>query len=364
MPQCWAVIAPFKSAVVVIKPRLGRGGLVTQLRESDINGAPLAFQAAGGVSAACFESVSKVMHKTLGRNELRQQVQAVDLKERSIIFHAPKSQAANVFQAVIRAFDGDGGGCPRNTDTGDQTEDPRKSWLLADDLPESPAPEHKKRQAIRSICGRNVFVDYTGMTALHVTCPWGCPDIVEMILKEASKQGQDSVQDFLRIVDNSGRTALMHAVRHDHGIYARELDSVCLILGALVDRANNTAYPEKLGLFTQPASPKFDSSALMYAAYGGPKRLEVLQDYICSLVQNVQHDPATNPCHAGLHLEFALGIEHESPEKNLIDMESCWRPQRVVAIPACWKTLLMQSSCVRCAVRVDHRASLERAKER
>ncbi|CAB1110241.1 unnamed protein product [Ectocarpus sp. CCAP 1310/34] len=163
----------FKSAVVVVKQRLGRGGFITPFRESDFKGAPLSFHAAGGLSAACFEFVCKVLHKTLGRNELRQQVQvfwdleilggnsplapptlllhnptagtcqAIDLKERSIIFRPAKSQVANVFQAVIQAFDGDGGGCPRNTDNGDQTEAPRTSWLLADDLPESPAPEDK-----------------------------------------------------------------------------------------------------------------------------------------------------------------------------------------------------------------------------
>ncbi|CAM9457252.1 unnamed protein product [Ectocarpus fasciculatus] len=170
---------------------------------------------------------------------------------------------------------------------------------------------------MRSIRGWNVFVDKKGMTVLHVACRWGCPDIVEMILQEASNQGEDFVQDFLRIVDNFGRTPLMHALRHDHGMCSRGLDSVGLILGALVDRANNTAYPEKLRLFTQPASPKFDSSALMHAAYGGPKRLEVVQDYISSLVQNVRHNPATHPRHVGLRLEYALGIEHESPERKL-----------------------------------------------
>ncbi|CAM9896694.1 unnamed protein product [Ectocarpus sp. 4 AP-2014] len=36
------------------------------------------------------------------------------------------------------------------------------------------------------------------MTVLHVACRWGCPDIVEMIFKEASKQGPDFVQEFLR----------------------------------------------------------------------------------------------------------------------------------------------------------------------
>lgn len=241
--------------------------------------------------------------------------QAVDLKERSIIFHAAKSQAADVFQAVIRAFDGYRSGCPQNTGNGDQTDVPRKSWLLAHDVPEPSAPEYEKRQAVRSIHGRNVFVDYKGMTVLHVACRWGCPDIVQMILKEVSNQGADFVRDFLRIVDDLGRTPLMNALRHDHGTNARGLDSVGLVLDALVDRANNTAYPEKLRLFTLPPSPKFDSSALMHAAFGGPKRLEFVQSYICSLVQHVQHDPATHPCHGGLRLDYALGIEHKSPTK-------------------------------------------------
>ncbi|CAM9572695.1 unnamed protein product [Ectocarpus sp. 12 AP-2014] len=74
----------------------------------------------------------------------------------------------------------------------------------------------------------------------------------------------------------------------------------------------------------------------MHAAYGGPKRLEVVQGYICSLVQNVQHDPAANLCHAALGVSSVrLESSTRAPKTNLIDMESCWRPQRVVAIPAC-----------------------------
>lgn len=45
-----------------------------QLRESDIRGAPLPFQAAASSSKACFEIVCATIRKTLGKSELRTQL--------------------------------------------------------------------------------------------------------------------------------------------------------------------------------------------------------------------------------------------------------------------------------------------------
>ena len=45
-----------------------------QLRESDIHGAPLPFQAAASSSITCFRSVCDTIRKRLGSSELRQQL--------------------------------------------------------------------------------------------------------------------------------------------------------------------------------------------------------------------------------------------------------------------------------------------------
>eukprot|EP00752_Nemacystus_decipiens_P002071 g1982.t1 len=100
----------FSSAVDAIKDRLGRVALVKQLRDSDIHGAPLPFQAARSKSTTCFETVCKTISSTLGESELRQQLQVVDLKHRTIIFHAAKGETAEVFNAVIQAMNKAGDG--------------------------------------------------------------------------------------------------------------------------------------------------------------------------------------------------------------------------------------------------------------
>lgn len=51
-----------------------------QLRESDIHGAPLPFQAAASNSKACFEIVCDTICKMLGNSELRTQLKVKNAK--------------------------------------------------------------------------------------------------------------------------------------------------------------------------------------------------------------------------------------------------------------------------------------------
>ncbi|CAM9125531.1 unnamed protein product, partial [Hapterophycus canaliculatus] len=309
--------------------QLKRKGLVEQLRQSDIHGAPLVFQAAASSKIDFLKCVCAKIEHTLGRSELRQQLQAssstnwaIDLKKRSIIFHAAKGHNAEVFQAVVDGFDGRGelfqafgdrgNGNPLTARDGEEKAEDndthRKSWLLLRD---------HRSETTDLVLGRVepigegyvVAVDYRGMNVLHIACRWGCHDIVDKVICEARRQGQSFIKDLLNSVDDDGNTPLMHALRREN---------LGDLLRVLVDQNDNKSLSksEQLKLFTEPASRGHNSTALMHAAYAGPERLEIVRERI-ECLYNLHLPSASQPCQDddGLDLDFALGAANEDGEK-------------------------------------------------
>ncbi|CAM9260387.1 unnamed protein product, partial [Hapterophycus canaliculatus] len=283
-------------------PQLGRKALVKQLRESDVHGAPLLFQAAASNSRPCFEAVCKEIRGTLGESELRDQLQVVDLKGRSIIFHAVKAQSVSVFAAVVDHL---------TRDANDGT-----SWLIA-----KSADDHHGQQGVERICGTAVHVGSKGMNVLHFACRWGCPCIVDKVISEAKKQGTIFVHEILCTADAVGRTPLMQALRQDHdencGVRVPKVD---VVLKTLTDVANHTD-SDTLAHFTQPVTSEHGSTALMHAAYGGPKQLRIVCSKITSLAKSCKiWDKASNTDRndrGELRLDFALGLEDVVEEEKL-----------------------------------------------
>ncbi|CAM9276337.1 unnamed protein product, partial [Scytosiphon promiscuus] len=302
---------------------LGRKGLVKQLRQSDIHGAPLVFQAAASSELTFFESVCKTVGKTLGSSELRQQLQAIDLHQRSIIFYAAKGQNADVFQAAVDGFNGCGplfqafggraSGAPRRAGRGEKkTEEngnPRDSWLLLRD--HGPGATKVLPGRVAPIGERYVVIDYKGMNVLHVACRWGSPVIVTEVIQEARRQGDSFITYLMSSVDDGGSTPLMQALRRN------DLGD---LLRVLVDQNDNAplSKSEQLKLFTEPASRAHDSTALMHAAYAGPERLKIVRERVKCLV-NLRLPPSSRSCddHDDLELDTALGVKKEDDEKRM-----------------------------------------------
>ncbi|CAM9175047.1 unnamed protein product [Ectocarpus sp. 12 AP-2014] len=88
------------------------------------------------------------------------------------------------------------------------------------------------------MCGRNVFLGDRHAFGLSLDLPRHCGDGIEG-----------------GVETRAGFRARLPSFTHCDtimGFTPRELDRVGLILGALVDRVNNTAYPEKLGCLLNP----------------------------------------------------------------------------------------------------------------
>lgn len=224
------------------------------------------------------------------------------------MFHAAKGTNVDVFKAVVEAVNRNGAG-PTNgqgpTNSLNGLHDP---WLVVRNTQVPSMPGLEKNRAV--VCGKTVLVDGKGNTVLHVACRWACPDIVKEILKEVEQQEEDFVQEFLRVHDNTGRTPLMQALRHDDGGSCGGKDKVDLLLESLKCGPETRTSFEELDLFTQPAN-RHDSTALIHAAHGGPKRLDQVQEKIFALAKSSQHHTYSHLWEedGGVNLDFALGIQ-------------------------------------------------------
>lgn len=179
--------------------QVGRPILVKLLRESDVYGAPLLFQAASSSNLKCFVAVTKVICRTLGLGELRQQLLAKDLKNRTILFHAATTKTVDVFNEVVNMLDMANKG---------EEDDENYSWLTVKNGSE--LLERDERQEIGT---RIIARDVRGMNILHHACRAGSAEVLNRILTEAKQQGQDFVKGYLRTSDNRGRTPLFHVLR-------------------------------------------------------------------------------------------------------------------------------------------------------
>lgn len=86
----------------VCKPKLGIRVLVKELREIDIDGAPLLFHAAScHRERSCFQTVHDVVTEVLDEGGLMEQVQAVDVLGRNMLMHAARSNHLDTFVQVF-----------------------------------------------------------------------------------------------------------------------------------------------------------------------------------------------------------------------------------------------------------------------
>lgn len=225
-------------------------------------------------------------------------IQARDLNGRTIVLHAAKSKSALVFNEVTRLL----------------LEDyPPNSWLVVNE-PEYREDGNKQQHRPVTIAGKNVVVDYKGMNLLHHWSHSGCARIlIEVTTKAREEQGNAFVHSFLRAADYAGRTPLMHVLRHGgSGDYGSEAPLKVNLLLDLMTQGHEGVHNTESDLvlyLTRPSSHWYDCTALMHAAHGGPKQLEVVREKICNL--------APHRCHAdgGLDLNFALGINDEDRQE-------------------------------------------------
>lgn len=294
--------------------QLGPRTLVGHLRESDIDGAPMLFQAASSSSVKCLRRVSKVIEETLGSSELREQLQAKDLKGRTITFHAATSKNVEVFHEIITML---------------AKEDPCGSWIVVESngcaletaLDEeggiAPRIVHKHRSDSVAIADKTVLVDYKGMNLLHHASRYGSAGLLELVVERARQYGSMFLRGYLHSVDGKGRTPLICLLRQETKRRDNEISKkLKLLLDNMAASSTSTseygdspsACDNLLVYMTKSQSTKYDGTVLTHAAHGGPKQFELARETICRL--------AGNRCHSdgGIDLDIALGLEEGGPQ--------------------------------------------------
>lgn len=74
-----------------------------ELRASDVDGAPLLFQAAASNNIECFKEVYDCVKEVLGDEEIMEQLHAKDKLSRTILFPTVKHGAIGVFHEILKS---------------------------------------------------------------------------------------------------------------------------------------------------------------------------------------------------------------------------------------------------------------------
>lgn len=284
------------------------------LRESDIDGAPMLFQAASSSSVKCLRHVSKVIEETLGSSELREQLKAKDLKGRTIIFHAATTKNVKVFYEIITML---------------AKEDPHGSWIAVEgnggaretafeeEGEIAPRIASKHRTVSMAIADKTVLVDHKGMNLLHHASRYGSARVLELVVKGARQYGSSFLGGYLHSVDGKGRTPLMCLLRQETKQRDSEMsEKLKLLLHNMAATSTRTSEygdfhsssEDMLVYMTNSPSTKYDGTVLTNAAHGGPEQFELARETICSLVRNRCHGDG------GIDLDIALGLEEGGPQ--------------------------------------------------
>lgn len=171
---------PLTTTLVVTKKYLGYQALVRQLRELDEGGAPLLFQAGLSNSVRCLKTVLSIVKETLGTAGLNEQLYAIDHKGRNILMCAVKSPSISVYNKI-------------------------QELLESNTVPVRPLLLFSRLDAV-------------GRSALHHAAESDCPEILQMVVKQAKER---FLFGKLSCADHKGRTPVMYVLRDYYRIRKR-----------------------------------------------------------------------------------------------------------------------------------------------
>lgn len=251
-----AIITPSYFAPTQMTPSLrlvyqcGAEALVKELRELDVNGAPLLFMAASSrTTETCFSEVFHVIRTFLGIGGFLEQFETHDHDGRNIMMYAARGKKEDIFQ-YVRALDeelfispqehveqrlssqpGSGGiaGCNDYWKCG------AFSYLWGDCLRirgsrQNKSERNNKKTSRRMQDGpsgveqhdinkewfeRATKADFTGKTMLHHAAEAASSGVLDLVFKLANEAGND-VQQRMALPDKNGRTPIMLFMRNQH----------------------------------------------------------------------------------------------------------------------------------------------------
>ncbi|CAM9818817.1 unnamed protein product, partial [Ectocarpus sp. 12 AP-2014] len=149
-----------------IRSKMGVRALAKELRELDIDRAPLLFNAAASRSEkSCFRTAHDLVYKALGKGGLIEQLGAVDGERRTMLMHAARSNNSDAYDEIVGIY------------------------FTAVPLTSSGYTE----------------TDDKGMNCLHHAAEAGCSEVLGKVIKKYREAGGSSFAER----DNNNRTPVM-----------------------------------------------------------------------------------------------------------------------------------------------------------
>lgn len=283
-----------------------------ELREVDINGAPLLFLAASSrTTDTCFQEVLHVVRAFLGMGGLLEQFETHDYKGRNILMYAARGKNKEIFQ-YVRALDKEIFVSPRrfaeqrpsahigltgvvderNSRPDDEACCNPVSFVRARCLRQDISKRtYKETMVVRSSeewFDRVTKVDFSGKTMLHHAAEAASPAVLNQVFTLTNEEGnRNAVKQRMVLPDKNGRTPIMLFLRNKSGSYNKKDDAVAKMnilwlhsgKGWLKKREVPPVWKIKSDGQEEVASEKFITvgrTELFHAAHGGPVTLDLL----------------------------------------------------------------------------------------
>lgn len=260
------------------RPKLGIRKLVKELREIDVDGAPVLFHAASSRRKhSCFRIVYDLVDTVLGKGGLMEQVEAVDGLGRGILIHAARSNNLDTFRQVFSI-------CKEAEEAA--------SFITKDRSKKSSSQQHSMGSAdanARVLRAVLVKHDSVGMNCLHHAAEAGGWEILKEVMKECQEVGGSFYRE-MDMPDKRGRTPVMFALRSntEKDLPDTNLQKKFDMLYSAMPCGPTTAPGGRPGWMRPTSVPSYEPSSttpdgvktqavteLMHAARGGVLSLEL-----------------------------------------------------------------------------------------
>lgn len=177
------------------QPKLGICALVKELREIDMDGAPLLFHAASSCGEnSCFQTAHDLIGMALGKGGVMEQIEAVDVFGRGILMHAARRRHVQIFRDVLK-----------------MCKDVTHSMRSHQNSQTTPDKSEDTHALLRDVL---LKVDIHGMSCLHHAADAGSCEVLREVLRMCKLVGSTFYQE-MDTRDNGGRTPIIFVLRND-----------------------------------------------------------------------------------------------------------------------------------------------------
>lgn len=173
------------------RSKLGVCALVKELREIDIDGAPILFHAASGRREhSCFRTACDLVYTVLGKGGLMEQFEAVDGLGRGILMHAARSNHLQTFKEICNTYVKNAALmipsskvdtiADARTELSNYVRDTTRRQGCCNDchgLAFSAARANVLRKVLE-------YTDHVGMNCLHHAAEAGCCDVLKEVIEK------------------------------------------------------------------------------------------------------------------------------------------------------------------------------------